>query len=159
MQDNDFLNIAIEQANESVEHGGFPAGAVIVRDGEIISKGISIGFALNDPTSHAETSAIREACQKLGTTDLSGTTLYESVECCVMCFSVAYWSGISRIVFATKKTPEMVLKGYYEGTSSNQKMNIENNRQIELVHAKEFENLSKEVIRKWEENGGFDVHS
>ena len=159
MQENEFLNIAIEQASISVEQGGFPAGAVVVKDGIVISKGISIGFSLSDPTSHAETSAIREACKKLETTDLTGVTLYESVECCVMCFSVAYWSGISKIVFAVKKTSEMVEKGYYEGTTDNEKLNNENSRHIELVHSPELEEKSLSIIKDWEEKGGFDVHS
>ncbi len=110
MNDKHFLNLAIEKARESLQSGGFPAGALVVKNGEIVSSGISIGAKLNDPTSHAETSSIREACIKLKTTDLSGATLYASLQPCLMCFSVANWSGISRIVFGCKKTTEMIRK-------------------------------------------------
>ena len=67
MDDKHFLKSAIEQARKSIDQGGFPAGAIIVKDGKIIAEGISVGFSLHDPTSHAETAAIRAACQKLRT--------------------------------------------------------------------------------------------
>jgi tRNA(Arg) A34 adenosine deaminase TadA len=69
-----FLELAIEKAKESVAQDGFPAGAVVAKDGQVIGVGISIGNSLNDPTSHGETAAIRDACKNLKTTDLSGST-------------------------------------------------------------------------------------
>ena len=98
MADKEFLQLALNQAKISVKKGGFPAGAIVVKDRKIISEGIRIGYSLHDPTSHAETAAIRQACRKLRTSDLSGAILYESLECCTMCFSVANWAGISKIV-------------------------------------------------------------
>jgi len=59
--DSDFIKLAIKQAQESVDRGGFPAGAVVVKDGKVIAKGLSLGFQLNDPTGHAETDAIRKS--------------------------------------------------------------------------------------------------
>jgi guanine deaminase len=93
-EDKKYLERAIELARESVKQGGFPAGALVVKDGVTIAEGISIGNLLNDPTNHAETASIREACKALKTSDLEGATLYESLQCCVMCFSVANWAGI-----------------------------------------------------------------
>jgi len=154
MDDKQFLEIAVDQARESIQKGGFPAGAVVVKNGKIISKGVSLGFVLHDPTSHAETAAIREACRNLNSVDLSGATLYESLACCVMCFSVANWAGISRIVSACKKTPEMVSKGYYEGMTDISELNEENNKKIELIYLPDFENESLELINKWEKQNG-----
>ena len=154
-EDKKYLQLAIEQARKSVKEGGFPAGAIIVKGGKVISEAISTGFIHNDPSGHAETVAIREACKSLNTANLEGATLYESVECCVMCFSVAYWSGISKIVYACKKTPEMASKHYYEGTTDNQTLNKVNNRQIDLVFAPEYEQESLKVIQEWEAQGGF----
>lgn len=156
MDDKYYLQLAIEQARKSVNEGGFPAGAIIVKDGKVVSEAVSTGYIHNDPSEHAETAAIRKACKNLNTANLEGAIMYESIECCVMCFSVAYWSGISKIVFACKKTPEMVKKHYYEGVTNNQSLNKENNRQIELVFASEFEQESFKVIKKWEEQGGFN---
>lgn len=149
-EEKKYLKRAIELARESIQKGGFPAGAVVVKDGKIIGEGISIGSILHDPTSHAETASIREACKKLGTTNLDGTTLYESLQSCVMCFSVAYWAGISRIVYACKKTPGMVSKFYYEGTTDNENLNKENNRRIKLIHISDLEKDSLDVVKKWE---------
>lgn len=155
-QDEKYLKLAIEQAQKSVIEGGFPAGAVIVKDGKVISEAVSIGYIHNDPSGHAETVAIREACKNLNTANLEGATMYESIECCVMCFSVAYWAGISKIVYACKKTSEMVSKHYYEGMTDNNTLNKENNRQIELIFAPDFENDSLRVIEEWEKQGGFN---
>lgn len=151
MDDKQFLKLAVEQAIRSVEAGGFPAGAIIVKDGKIIAEGISIGFKNNDPTGHAETSAIRQACQNLKTHDLNGALMYESLECCNMCFSVAYWAGISKIVYACRKTPEMVKKFYYEGDIDNKLINESNNRKIELVFIPGLEEICLAIIKGWEE--------
>ena len=151
MKDKNYLELAIKQAEKSVKEGGFPAGAVIVKNREVISEGISLGFILNDPTSHAETACIRKACKKLRTIDLSGATLYASLRPCLMCFSVANWAGVSRIVYGCKKTQEMVEKGYYEGKTDISIINEENNRKIKLVFLPDFENDSLKLVKKWEE--------
>ena len=104
-QDIGFLRQAIEKSRQSLQEGNFPAGAVVVKDGKVISKGVSLGHKLHDPTEHAETSAIKKACQAVGSSNLEGATLYESLECCNMCFSVCNWVNISKIVYACRKTP------------------------------------------------------
>lgn len=142
--------MTVEQAKLSVKKGGFPAGAVIVRDGKILARGVSLGFVLHDPTSHAETAAIREACKKIKTSDLSGATLYDNLLCCVMCLTVANWAGISRIVSGCRKTDEMVIKGFYEGKTEIKKLNDEFSRKIELVTLLDFEKESLDLIKKWE---------
>jgi tRNA(Arg) A34 adenosine deaminase TadA len=108
---------------KSVQDCGFPAGAIVVKDGQVIGEGISLGKILHDSSSHAETAAIRAACQKLKTADLSGAVLYESMESCNMCFSVAFWAGISKVVYGCRKTPEMVKKYFYEGSTGNESLN------------------------------------
>lgn len=154
-QDKEYLKLAIEQARMSVEQGGFPAGAIVVKDGKVISKGVSLGFLLHDPTSHAETSSLREACEQLETVDLDGATLYASLQPCLMCFSVANWSGIGRIVFGCRKTEDMVAKQYYEGSTDVEEINNQNNRKIELAFIPDFENESLKAVRDWEVKNGF----
>jgi tRNA(Arg) A34 adenosine deaminase TadA len=150
MTDKEFLQLAIEQSKNSVSQGGFPAGAVVVKDGEVIAKGVSLGFKLDDLTSHAEITAVRKACEKLQTADLTGATLYASLEPCLMCFSSANWASISRIVFGCRKTNEMIKKGYYEGVTDIAKINQENSKQIELVYIPDFEEEIMRVITEWE---------
>ena len=150
MNDKQYLKLAIKQTKRSANEGGFPAGAVVAKDGIIISEGVSLGRKLCDPTSHAETSSLREACRKMKTTDLGGATLYASLQPCLMCFSVAYWSGISRIIFGCRKTKDMVRKNYYEGLVDVNKVNEENNRKIELVFLPDFEQEMLDLIKAWE---------
>lgn len=146
--DIDFLARAIELADESVRRGGFPAGAIIVKNGEVIAEGISIGNSIHDPTAHAESVAIREACKKLGITNLEGFVLYSSLQPCLMCFSAAQWAGISKNVYGTKKTNEMVTRFYYEGMVDIQDVNEKSNTKIEIIYNPEYEAKSFELIKK-----------
>lgn len=97
--DKQFMQQAIDASIENVRNGGGPFGAVIVREGEVIATGVNRVTANNDPTAHAEVSAIRAACAKLGTFSLKGCTIYTSCEPCPMCLSAIYWSGITQIFY------------------------------------------------------------
>jgi len=103
-QDSKLLSRAIELARENVRNGGGPFGAVITRDGVIVSEAVNQVIATPDPTAHAEVQAIRLAAKKLGTFDLTGCTLYSSCEPCPMCLGAVYWSRISRVVFASDRS-------------------------------------------------------
>ena len=94
---------AIELSIKSVENGGGPFGAVIVKDGQVISKASNSVTLNNDPTAHAEVNAIRQACKSLNTFSLKGSILYTSCEPCPMCLSAAYWAGIDKIYFANSR--------------------------------------------------------
>jgi tRNA(Arg) A34 adenosine deaminase TadA len=76
---------------------------VIVRDGTVLAEGWNRVTSSNDPTAHAEVTAIRRACEALGTFSLPGATLYTSCEPCPMCLAAAYWARVSRIVFANTR--------------------------------------------------------
>ena len=92
MGHEDFMRQAIDLAVENIKNGGGPFGAVIVKDGEVVATGANRVTANNDPTAHAEVSAIRAACTKLGTFDLSGCVIYTSCEPCPMCLGAIYWA-------------------------------------------------------------------
>ena len=98
-----FMREAIRLADESVERGGGPFGAVIVKDNKIIASGSNCVTLDNDPTAHAEVSAIREACRVLGTFNLEGCILYTSCEPCPMCLGAIYWAGISGIYYGNTR--------------------------------------------------------
>lgn len=98
-EDERFMQMAIDASIENVRNGGGPFGAVIVKNGELIATGVNRVTANNDPTAHAEVSAIRNACQKLGSFKLTGCVIYTSCEPCPMCLSAIYWSGIQRIYY------------------------------------------------------------
>lgn len=98
-EDERFMQMAIDASVENVRNGGGPFGAVIVKDGELIATGVNRVTANNDPTAHAEVSAIRNACQKVGSFKLNGCVIYTSCEPCPMCLSAIYWSGIQKIYY------------------------------------------------------------
>ncbi len=149
-QDKEFLLNGIEKAKESMAQGGFPAGAIVVKDGKIIGSGISIGNLLNDSTCHGEMVSIREACKNLGTGDLAGATLYASMQPCLMCFGASMWSGISRIVFACGK--DKVSPEYYGGHYNTSEINKDLIRPIIIEQLSELEEESLALVKKWEEN-------
>ncbi len=100
-----YLKQAIDLAKENASAtGGGPFGAVIEKDGKIISACSNSVTPDNDPTAHAEVNAIRAACRELGTFDLTGCTLYSSCEPCPMCLSAAYWARVGKIVYAADRT-------------------------------------------------------
>ena len=98
-EDTQYLRLAAQLAEESVAQGGGPFGAVIVRDGKVLATGQNRVTLHNDPTAHAEVSAIREACARLSTFSLRGATIYSSCEPCPMCLSALYWAGIDKIIY------------------------------------------------------------
>jgi len=100
-QDKKYLEEAIRMARLGVEENrGGPFGAIIVKDGEIIGTGNNGVTSTNDPTAHAEVTAIRHACQQVSDFQLDGATIYSSCEPCPMCLAAIYWARIERVVYA-----------------------------------------------------------
>jgi len=101
----EFLRRAIFLATENVTSGhGGPFGAVIVREGKIVGEGVNSVTATNDPTAHAEVSAIRAACRALGTFSLAGCELYTSCEPCPMCLAASYWARLDVVYYGACAT-------------------------------------------------------
>jgi tRNA(Arg) A34 adenosine deaminase TadA len=100
-QENPFMARAIQLSLENVHSGlGGPFGAVIVANGTIVAEGVNRVTASNDPTAHAEVTAIRAACSKLRVFALPECEIYSSCEPCPMCLAAIYWSRLRRIYFA-----------------------------------------------------------
>ena len=96
-----FLREAIRLSHEKMEDGeGGPFGAVIVKDGRIVGQGWNRVTSANDPTAHAEVTAIRDACSNLGTFSLEGCEIYASCEPCPMCLAAIYWARLDALYFA-----------------------------------------------------------
>ena len=100
---NNFMLRAIELSIKSANGTGGPFGCVIVKDDKIIAEGSNKVTFSNDPTAHAEIVAIRAACKKLNTFNLSGCDLYASCEPCPMCLSAIYWSHVDNIFYANTR--------------------------------------------------------
>lgn len=96
---------AIKEAEAGMRGGkGGPFGCVIVRKGEVISRGSNCVTSSNDPTAHAEVTAIREACRKLGTFQLEDCELFTSCEPCPMCLAAIYWARIPQIYYGNTRS-------------------------------------------------------
>ena len=99
-----FMREAIKLADEGMRSGrGGPFGCVIVRQGEVVARGNNRVTSTNDPTAHAEVTAIREACTALKTFHLDDCTLYTSCEPCPMCLSAIYWAHIPLVLYGNTR--------------------------------------------------------
>ncbi len=96
-----FMRRAVRLSAERMREGaGGPFGAIVVRNGEVIAEGWNRVTSENDPTAHAEVTAIRAACKTLGTFSLAGCDIYTSCEPCPMCLAAIYWARLDRIFFS-----------------------------------------------------------
>ncbi len=96
-----FLKQAIEMAKHNVNDGfGGPFGALVVKDVEVVGKGVNLVTSSNDPTAHAEIVAIRDACKNLDSFQLDDCILYASCEPCPMCLGAIYWARPKMLIFA-----------------------------------------------------------
>jgi guanine deaminase len=116
---------AVAIAANNVRNAGGPFGALIVTADGSRFEGVNRVTANNDPTAHAEVTAIRAACTALGTFDLSGAVLYTSCEPCPMCLASALWARVSRVVFAADRHEaaaagfdDAVFYAYFEGSET-----------------------------------------
>jgi len=101
---NEFMKIAIEEALDGMKSNeGGPFGAIIVRNGVIISRAHNEVVKTNDPTAHAEVTAIRKACATLGRFDLSDCEIYSSCEPCPMCFAAIHWAKIKKLYYGSTR--------------------------------------------------------
>jgi tRNA(adenine34) deaminase len=97
--DHQFMHQAIEQAQLAAVAGEVPVGAVLVRDGQVIAKAFNKPIGNHDPSAHAEMLALREAAKTEGNYRLPGSTLYVTLEPCVMCAGAILHARVDRVVF------------------------------------------------------------
>ena len=97
--DEEMMRQCLDLARVALEKGDSPVGSLIVKNGRIVARGIEAVKARSDPTAHAEIEALRSACERLRTLDLSGSVLYTNVEPCWMCSYAIRQTQIARVVF------------------------------------------------------------
>lgn len=107
---NKFMKLAIKEALEGISYGdGGPFGAVIVKDGRVVGRGHNMVVACKDPTAHGEMEAIRDACSKLDTFDLTGCEIYTTGYPCPMCFCAILWANIGKIYYGCTTTDTEII--------------------------------------------------
>ena len=99
MTDDEYMQIALELAQQAAEAGEVPVGALVVKDGEIVGRGYNAPISCNDPSAHAEIQALRDAGRHLGNYRLVGCTLYVTLEPCAMCAGAIQHARIARLVY------------------------------------------------------------
>jgi len=141
-----FLGMSLDLAAENIKSGGGPFGAVIVRDGEVISLSGNRVVEAADPTAHAEILAIRIAAAKLGTHLLSDCILYTSCEPCPMCLGAIYWAGIERVVYSATRE-DAALAGFNDQYIYEEIALDPGSRHIKFLNARKERGI--EVFRLW----------
>lgn len=141
---DEILSIAGEEAEIGVNNkDGGPFGAVVAdKDGNIIARGHNMVLKSNDPTSHAEIVAIRKACEKLHTHDLSEYIIYSSCEPCPMCLSAIIWSNIKTMYYGTTRyaaekigfRDNMIYEYFANKNTILNKKQIENKKCVDILN-------------------------
>ncbi len=99
MTDEQFMQIAIDAAKEAESTGGAAIGAIMIKDGKVIARGLSNPWGKRDPSNHGEIDCIRNTAKDNDLMDMAGCTMYGTLEPCSMCVGAALWAGVDRIVF------------------------------------------------------------
>jgi len=147
--DNPFMARAIQLSIENVRSGrGGPFGAVVVKGGEIIAEGVNSVTTTNDPTAHAEVTAIREACKKLQTFELKGCEIYTSCEPCPMCLGAIYWARPDRVYFGNTAADAAKI-GFDDSFIYREITGAQSERKIPMIQMMRTEAL--EAFRAWDE--------
>ena len=147
-EDTKFMEMAIRLSEENIDTGGGPFGAVIVRNGEVIATGTNRVVPNNDPTAHAEVMAIRSACEKLGTFQLTDCTVYSSCEPCPMCLSALYWAGVKRICYGNTRDDAKAIQ--FDDSFIYDQLELDYaDRSIKCDHFMRSESIR--AFKKWEE--------
>lgn len=146
-RDKRFLERAIELSRMGMTDGyGGPFGCVIVKGDEIMGEGCNRVTSSNDPTAHAEVVAIRNACQKLNTYQLTGCEIYTSCEPCPMCLGAIYWARPDRVIYANTKKDAAAIAFDDDFIYNEINTNLDE-RKIPFLHFPHP--LAKEVFEQW----------
>ena len=144
-----YMLTAIKTAEENFLSGnGGPFGAVVVRNGEIVAVAGNCVTSSNDPTAHAEVVAIREACKKLETFDLSGCEIFASCEPCPMCLGAILWARIGKLYYAADR--DDAARAGFDDELFYRELSLSNDKRI----LKPTQILQKEAVKvfdKWNE--------
>jgi guanine deaminase len=142
-----YMNRALELAVYAVENGlGGPFGAVVVKDGVIIGEGYNQVTSSSDPTAHAEIMAIRNACQQLGSFQLSGCEIYSSCEPCPMCLGAIYWAR-PQVLFYCSDRHDAAQAGFDDSFIYDEMVSPVENRKMPMFHLQCIQ--ADEPFRLW----------
>ncbi|MFT3824287.1 MAG: nucleoside deaminase [Chitinophagaceae bacterium] len=150
-REQQFIRAAVDLARDGMNNGeGGPFGCVIVRGDEIVGRGWNRVIAGNDPTAHAEVVAIRDACARLGTFQLTDCELYTSCEPCPMCMGAIYWARPSKVYFASSRFDAS--HAGFDDSMIYEELNVPyNERKIRMIQIPDKE--ADSLWKVWKEKG------
>jgi tRNA(Arg) A34 adenosine deaminase TadA len=146
-QDEVFMREALDIARTGIANGQSPFGACIVREGAVVSCVHNVVWKDTDITAHAEVHAIRDACARLHTVDLSGCVIYSTCEPCPMCFSAIHWARIGRIVYGAR-IEDAAEVGFHELPIKTERMKRLGKSSVDLVPDC-LRDEARELFREW----------
>lgn len=157
----DFIQRTIDIARRNTDEGGRPFATVIARDGEILAESANEVAQTRDPSAHAEILAIREACTKLGTEHLTGSTIYVLAHPCPMCLGALYYCSPDEVVFLTTREayePHYVDDRKYFELDSFYDEFTKGHAERRLPMRHEPREAALEVYRRWQQRNGGRRH-
>jgi guanine deaminase len=149
MTHNELLQRAIDLAQKNASKKGGPFGAVVAKDGVIIAEGANQVTANNDPSAHAEIVAIREACEKLNSFQLTGCVVYASCEPCPMCMGAIYWARPDAVYYAATRH-DAADAGFDDAFIYEDLTRTDDSRKIPFQKISELQSLKPFEV--WDEN-------
>ena len=140
---------AIELAQYGIKNdAGGPFGAVVVKDDKIIAEGYNEVTSTNDPTAHAEMVAIKKACKKLNSFQLTDCIIYTSCEPCPMCFGAIYWARPKKVFYACNKFDAAAIN--FDDEFIYDELDLDNSKKS-IVFENILRNEAKVVFKQWNE--------
>jgi len=140
--------IRLSEEGMTLGHGG-PFGAVVVKDGEIIGRGFNRVLSSNDPTAHAEVTAIRDACKNLSSFQLTDCIIYTSCEPCPMCMGAIYWARPKAVYYANNRNDAAEI-GFDDDFIYTEIAQPLENRKLPMIQVLRDEALLP--FKRWQEN-------
>lgn len=149
--DEEFMRRAIAKARQGIGIGQTPFGACIVRKGRLIACAHNVVWKTTDSTAHAEIHAIRQACRRLKTIDLSGSVLYSTCEPCPMCFGAIHWAKISTVMYGAA-IKDARAAGFSELCISNRRMKRLGNSPVKIFGGL-LDEEARPLFEEWKKSG------
>ncbi len=152
MNEENFMREAVRLSLQNVREGkGGPFAALVVKDGKIIARGTNLVTSTNDPTAHAEIVAIRNACETLGSFQLTGCEVYTTCEPCPMCMGAIYWARPEKVFFANTRTDAAAI-GFDDSFLYDELSHEISDRQIPMTQLLHDEALA--AFKAWDKKSG-----
>lgn len=143
-----FIQQAIQLAQEALQKGGGPFGAIVVQGEAVVGRGFNRVTVNNDPTAHAEIEAIRDACKNLGQFHLQDCVLYTSCQPCPMCLSATYWAKLEKVYYAAS-AEDAAAAGFQDAFLYREFALPEEQRSLQTIHL-HCENANQ-VFTQWQQ--------